>query len=40
MEELLKHAKDNEVKIVKMQARVRGYLQRKNNKMQNDLIDP
>lgn len=40
LEDLMTTAKENEVKIVKMQARVRGFLQRKVNKKANDVCDP
>jgi len=36
----MEHAKKNVKKIVKMQANVRGFLQRKVNKIANDIVDP
>ena len=38
--ELLQEAKKNEDKIIKMQANVRGFLQRKVHKQANEFADP
>jgi hypothetical protein len=40
MKALMKLSKENEPKVVKVQAHVRGYLQRKVNKIAKDLVDP
>lgn len=38
--EAIELAKRNESKVIKLQSVVRGFLQRKVNKMANELIDP